>query len=216
MVRAFRGVVTLLVVAGLVTAVVAVATGGGPQVDQPAATIVFDHFKGKFRSCEGQDGFYAENRVELTGTSTGDSRLTGAVEVAYSELVNLTQEAGPQSGRITIRDSASGTEKADGKFDNAGPVDFTQGVIAGRVRDEGTGSDEEGLGAGALIANWRVRYGGDGSITAQIGGEAADNRLPTALWSGACKGKFEEFEADLPPPDAVSAQSVRSLRAGAR
>jgi hypothetical protein len=214
--RAFRGVVTLLIVAGLVTAVVAVATGGGPQVDQPAATIIFDHAKFKFRSCEGQDGFYSENKVELTGTSTGDSRLTGAVEAEYSELVNVTQETGPQAGRITIEDASSGARKADGKFDNAGPLDFTQGVIAGRVRDEGTGSDEEGLGAGALIANWRVLYGGNGSITAQIGGDAADSRLPTALWSGACKGKFEEVEIDLPPPDAVAAQSVGSWRAGAR
>lgn len=216
MVRAFRGVVTLLVVAGLVTAVVAVATGDGPQVDQPAASITFDHIKIKFRNCEGQDGFYSENKVELTGTSAGDSRLTGAVEVEYSELVNITQEAGPQSGRVTIEDAESGARKADGKFDNAGPLDFTQGVIAGRVRAEGSGSGEEGLGAGSLIANWRIVYGENGSITAQIGGEAADSRLPTALWSGACKGKFEDIEADLPPPDAVAAQSVSSWRTGAR
>jgi len=216
MVRAIQGVATLGVVAGLVAAAIAVATGGGgPQVDQPTAAITFAHAKFKFRECDGQDGFYSENKAELTGTSTGDSRLAGAVRVEYSELVNIDQEAGPQEGRITIEDPATGREKADGKFGMAGPLDFTQGLISGRVRDQGSGAEEQ-QGDGALLANWRIVYGSNGSITAQIGGEASDNRLPTALWSGSCKGKFTESEFDLPAPDAVSAQSVGSARVPGR
>lgn len=217
MVRAIQGVTTLFVVAGLVAAAVAVATGGGgPQVDQPTAAITFTNAKVKFRNCEGQDGFYSENKFELTGASTGDSRLAGAVTVELSELVNIDQEAGPQEGRIQIKDATSGSEKLEGKFNSAGPLNFTQGVIVGRVRDQGSGPGEEQQGDGSLIANWRILYGSNGSISAQIGGEAADTRLPTALWSGSCKGKFETLEFDLPAPDAVSVQSTGSLRAPGR
>lgn len=215
-VRSIQGAASVLVILGLIAAAVAVATGGGgTQVDQPKADVVFEFAKFSFRECEGEDGFYFENRVELTGTSTGDSRLAGDVTAEYWELVNATQGTGPQEGRIVIDDSNTGARLADGKFSNAGPTDFTQGVIAGRVRTQGTGQDEEELGDGALIANWRISYLGNGAIVAQIGGDS-DGSLPTNVWTGSCKGKFETFEFELPPPDTPTAQTVTSLRTPSR
>jgi hypothetical protein len=211
--RFFSRVAALSGIGALVAVGAVLASGGSrPQIDQPEATVIFTHQKGKLRECEGQDGHYFEDTTELVGTSTGDSRLSGAVKVEYREIVNETQETGPQQGQIVIRDAKSGERKAIGEFNNAGPLEFTQGVIVGHVRGPGSGSEEEGRGEGKLIANWRVLYGENGSVSAQIGGEAADNRLPTNLWSGECEGKFEEFEDDLPAPDSASAQSVASRR----
>jgi hypothetical protein len=196
-----------------------------PQVDPATAEIVISHLKTKTRFCGGQDGFYQENKDAVaTGTSTGDSRLSGNVTLEWDEYFNLdvdpsTGEAGPFVGEIEIRDPITGKKKAEGEFHNAGPLDMTQGVIVGKVFAEGSG-DEDSTGSGDLIANWRIIYGENGSITALIGGGTApDTRFPASISSGKCQGPFELMEADVPPPEAAAlkasgAGGTRSLGFG--
>jgi hypothetical protein len=188
-----------------VLAATTAAVAGGdnrPQVDQVTAEIVFTHVKGKTRQCEGQDGMYAENRLTFTGTSTGDPRLAGDVEMEFHELVNFTQEAGPMAGRLSIRDPASGQRKVNATIDGTGPLDMVQGVIVGRAQDEG-GGGEETTGSGDLYANFRLNYS-DTGVSMEIGGETGDTRLPATISSGECKGKFEEVDEPIGPAPAVA------------
>jgi hypothetical protein len=206
-------------VAGLLVAAAGALAHGDdrPQVDPLAAEVVISHIEGKSRSCEGQDGMYVENRnVVATGTSTGDSRLAGTVRITWDEIFNTdavepTDEAGPFVGRIVIRDSGTGRKKAEGEFNNAGPLDMVQGVIAGSIRDQGAGPDEDSLGAGRWISHWRIIYGENGSVAAQIGGEAPDTRFPSSVDSGSCRGPFEPFEGDVPPPETVVAATASGV-----
>jgi hypothetical protein len=214
MARGVTRVVGLLGLAALSAAAVGVASGDNrPQVDQVAAEITFTHVQGKTRQCEGQDGEYAENRLTFTGTSSGDSRLSGNVELDFHELVNFTQGFGPMQGRIVIRDPGSGRKKADGQLDGTGPLDFVQGVIAGRAHDEG-GGDEETTGDGLLVANWRLVYAVTG-VTMQLGGETTDGRLPASISSGECKGKWQEIDEPIgPEPTTVDKAAKPVWRRG--
>lgn len=173
------------------------------QADDLAATVTFTHVQGLSRTCQGQDGFYFQNRFTFTGTSTGDARLTGAIEYTEHELFNGTQNTGPQQGTVVIRDSRTGKKKAEGIVNNWGPADFTQGTIFGRVQDTGGGA-EPTTGAGTLIANWRVTYHLNGAVSAQIGGVTTDNRIPAGLWTGTCSGKYTSIDEVLPAPSALT------------
>jgi hypothetical protein len=123
--------------------------------------------------------------------------------------VNFTEGFGPMQGRIVIREPATGRKKADGQLDGTGPLDFVQGVIAGRVHDQGGGA-EETSGDGLLIANWRLVYGSTG-ITMQLGGEATDGRLPASISSGECRGKWQEIDEPIGPPPATAATSAKPV-----
>jgi len=43
--------------------------------------------------------------------------------------------------------------------------------------------------------------------------EAADGRIPGVIFSGKCKGKFERFESDIPPPAAITSARTRAMGA---
>jgi hypothetical protein len=226
--RVFKGratrVLALAAVGLLVAAAAAFANEDSrPQVDPVAAEIVISHLQGLEAFCEGQDGFYQQDKnVVATGMATGDSRLSGAVTIKWDEFFNLdvdpsTGEAGPFVGSIVIRDPVTGKKKMEGTFHNAGPLDMVQGVIVGEVFAEGSGPGEDSLGSGDLIAQWRVTYGENGSITAQIGGgNAPDTRFPASISSGKCGGPFEPFENDVPPPEAAAALKTTGTSAGTR
>ena len=210
--RKARRITALAALGLLVAAAAAFAHDDNrPQVDPAAAEIVITHFKGKTRSCAGQDGTYVENKnVVATGTSTGDTRLSGGVTIKWEEIFNVdvdpsNGEAGPFVGTIVIRDAVTGKKKMQGEFHNAGPLDMVQGLIVGTVFAEGTGPDEDSLGSGDLVAHWRITYGENGSITAQIGGgNAPDTRFPASISSGSCTGPFETIDMDVPPPEALA------------
>jgi hypothetical protein len=181
-----------------------------PEGDDVEASVIFTHIDGKSRECDGKDGHYFENHVTLTGSSTGDPRLTGKIEVRLHELFNVAELIGPQWGSVVIRDAATGRKKAEGDFSNWGPADMGQGTIVGVVKDDGAGG-EPTSGDGRWIANWRITYGS--GITAQIGGETTDGRLPAGVWKGRCTGKYTEVDVDLPGSAATSAGSGGSWRA---
>ena len=66
-----------------------------------------------------------------------------------------------------------------------------------------------------MIANWRRTFHENGAVTGQIGSLAADERLPAVVISGQCKGPFEAFEFDIPPPeDGAAARRVAAQRVG--
>jgi len=206
------GLWALVVLGVLAVGALAVAAGGGrPDADSVTATVVFSHVEGKTRSCEGVDGEYAEQFVTVTGTSTGDPRLSGKVTFSVRVIVNVENGVGTESGSIRVQDAQTGRTKVKAQAKDAGVAEIWQGLVAGQVRDGGSGG-EETSGAGEIHGNYRITFMPNGAVTMQIGGEAADGRIPGVIFSGKCKGKFERFESDIPPP-AITSARTRATRA---
>ena len=120
-----------------------------------------------------------------------------------------------------IRDPDTGRKKAVATFTDAGVAEVFQGMLVGSLKP----------GGGNLVANWRTTFHENGAITAQIGGEAADGRLPAVVTGGRCKGPFErvEFTSRRPrrsslglgpsgraPAGVIAERSRRERREGSR
>jgi hypothetical protein len=208
MLRAKRGLMVLVVLATLAVGTLAIASGDRrPDTDSVMATIVFDRVVGKERFCEGVDGEYAEQYVRVSGTATGDSRLSGDVEFSVYVLVNIENGVGIEDGTIRIRDPRTGRTKVKARVKDAGTAEIWQGLLFGEGRDRGLGPAEETFGAGSIHANYRTTFHPNGAVVMQVGGEAADGRIPGVVFSGKCRGKFERFEGDIPPPAATSTRT---------
>jgi hypothetical protein len=185
---------------------------GRPQTDEVTATVDFTHFEGRFRGCTGEDGEYTEAHVTVTGTSTGDSRLTGEVE---ARVHFLDLEVGPEAvigtnrGRFIVRDPATGKKKVDAHIYAVTKNEETlKGFMRGKVNDEGV-PPEPTAGAGELFANFRVlvvEVPGDPGFDfeGQIGGTGSE-QMPAVIQSGRCSGPFERSETDLPSDEAAAA-----------
>ena len=195
-----RWIGALALVAVLGVSAAAIAAGGGPQIDQVAAEITYTHAQVDFRFCEGPEGEFEEDRVRVFGTSEGDASLTGDVEVTIKVLNEFGTGESTQQGRLVIRDPDTGRKKVVATFTDAGVAEVFQGVLVGSLRPDGDN----------LVANWRTTFHENGAITAQIGGEAADGRLPAVVTSGRCKGPFERVEVEFPPPEADLASTRAS------
>jgi hypothetical protein len=197
------GVAALALLLGVTTAAIA-TVGGGPNVDQAEASIVFTDGVIWTRTCEGRDGDYADDRVRARGTATGDPRLSGKVILRITRnLVELETGDGFQIGTLEIRDPNTNELKARARIPGDGGVaEIFQGSLVGRV-----------VGHGKFFANWRTTFHENGAVTAQIGGEAPDGRLATVVARGECKGPFQRFEFTLPAPDANGAARRASPRA---
>jgi hypothetical protein len=194
------GLVGVLALGALGVVAAAVAAGGRqPDTDSVMATVVFSHVEGKTRLCEGVDGEYAEQVVTVSGTSTGDPRLSGRVTFSAYVLINIENGVGAESGSIRIRDTQTGRTKLKAKARDAGVAEIWEGLIAGQVRHQGSGA-EENTGTGDIHANYRITAFPNGAVTMQIGGTNPDGRNPGVIFDGRCRGKFERFEADIPPP----------------
>jgi hypothetical protein len=157
------------------------AGGGSPRAEDVRASVAFRRIFGRFRNCEGADGaIYQETDFTLTGTSAGDPRLTGDIEVNVRDLVNLANNVGPQTGRILIRD-ASGREKARADYTAWGHAgsDYVQGTAVGPVR---------GDNGGRLVAGWTIQYAGPAGIFGEFDGESRDGQVPAGIYSGHCSG----------------------------
>ena len=209
-----RLVLVSSVVLGLLGAgAVAMASGGGggrPDTDSVLANVVFTQVEGKTRSCEGVDGEYAEQVVTVTGTSTGDPRLTGKLTFSVNVLVNVENGVGTENGTIRIQDAQTGRTKLKARVQDAGVAEIWQGLLSGKVRDQGTGG-EESTGAGRIHANYRITGFTNGAVIMQIGGVAADGRIPGVIFDGRCRGKFERFSADIPAPPATRTTRTRAI-----
>jgi hypothetical protein len=157
------------------------AGGGSPRAEDVRASVAFTRIFGRFRECVGENGrVYQETDFTLTGTSVGDPRLTGNIEVNVRDLVELATNVGPQTGRIVIRD-ASGKEKARADYTAWGHAgsDYIQGTAVGPVRGED---------GGRLVAGWTIRYGGLAGIFGEFDGPSRDGQVPAGIYSGHCSG----------------------------
>jgi hypothetical protein len=210
--------------AGVVLSAVLVASaaalahsGGAPSVDRVDATVIFTHASTKTRVCEGQDGLYVEQRVRATGTVTGDARLSGNLTFDLELLAEAATGDGFQQGKVVIRDPATGRKKVVANEVDAGMDEISQGMLFGRIHsggrgDDGDDDDDDGGRSERLFANWRLTFHVNGAVSAQIGGETADGRLPAVAVSGRCTGPFESAEVDLPPPPATATATLSSGR----
>jgi hypothetical protein len=89
---------------------------------------------------------------------------------------------------------------------DAGVTEIWQGLAFGQVRDRGSGG-EETSGSGEIHANYRITFMPNGAAVMQIGGASADGRRPGVIFSGTCRGKYERFESDIPPPATATART---------
>jgi hypothetical protein len=184
---------------------VAIAAGGGPRAEQVEATITYTHAFVESRFCEGPEGEFGEQRAVVTGTATGDPRLSGDVVLTVRLLNESATGESFQRGKLVIRDPDTGRKKVVARVIDAGVAEIFQGSLVGSVRP----------GKSALIANWRTTFHQNGAVTGQIGGLAADERLPAVVISGRCKGRFEGFEFDIPPPEeGAAARRAAAQRLG--
>lgn len=174
--------------------------GGKPHSSNVEALVIISHNRGRFRTCEGTDGFYAENLQINTGTVTGDPRLAGAIEMHVTELVHFGDDVrSPSFGTFVIRDAVSGKTKVEGDYDAWAHEDLVHGTLVGRVVRSPAGKV-----GGNLIANIRLNFGENGSLTIQIGGTSTpESRLNAGIWGGQCSGKFTAYDNDVPPPAAA-------------
>jgi hypothetical protein len=169
---------------------------GPPQVEQVRAAITYTHVTGKARGCRGPEGDFVQERVRVTGTSTGDAWLTGKVTLHVKGLLNEAATGeGFQRGTLVIRNPVTGRKKVVARVVDAGIEEIFQGTLVGSVRN----------GNRFLIANWRTTFHENGAVTAQIGGVAPDRRLPAVVARGRCTGPFTSFDADIPPPAGAAA-----------
>jgi hypothetical protein len=197
--RRAAAVLAVLTVVGVSAAAIA-GNGGPPRVEQVEASITYTHVVGKERICEGRDGgvFAEQKQVRVTGTATGDPRLSGNVTLNVRRLfIDIESGDGFWRGTLVIR--GSGKKKLHARFNEGGIAEIFQGSLVGSVRRHGT-----------LYANWRTTFHENGAVTSQIGGVAADGRLPAVVLSGRCRGPFERFEADLPAPPTDGARQSRA------
>jgi hypothetical protein len=187
--RLFGGLALIVL---FVVSAVAIAGGEGPKIKQVQASIVYTSAEGETRFCEGPGGeTFAEQRVRAFGTAEGSPALSGDVEVSLKLLNEESTGESFQEGRLVIRDPNTGRRKIVARFTDAGVAEIFQGTLVGKVK----------RGSKLLIANWRTTFHPNGAITAQIGGEAGDGRLPAIVAHGRCKGPFESFEIELPSPE---------------
>jgi hypothetical protein len=196
------GGLALAVVLGATAA--GIAASGGPRAEQVEATITYTHAKIAQRFCQGPEGEFGEQRVVGTGTAMGDPRLSGDVVLRITLLNESATGESFQRGTLVIRDPDTGRKKVVARVADAGVAEIFQGSLAGSVRP----------GGWQLFANWRTTFHPNGAITAQIGGEAADGRLPAVVIKGRCTGPFERFEVDLPAPEDAAAASASVRRVG--
>jgi hypothetical protein len=187
--------VTLTAAVVLATAGAAVAVAvhnSGPESDPVLATFAFSAAQEKQRFCQGADGPYIEILAHHEGTSAGDSRLTGTIELEAHNLINLVTGLGTSEGRIDIRDPATNRLKATGKYYGV----FTEGAkfhgfTVARVKDEGSGASEEFVGDGRLYAFFKSDVNlATGTVTGQLGGSSGDIRTPAVIHSGKCSGPY--------------------------
>ena len=183
-----------------VTAVAIASHSNRPQTDPVMAVTTYTHIEGKARLCDGQDGQYLQQRFTAIGTSTGDPRLTGNVEVhAQHDLLNLGTGFGAIHAKYVIRDPRNRKRKFDGVFQAAVTQEISQGFLRGKVLDDGVDTNEETSGDGELFANIRTTFHANGAVTSQIGG-TTDGRNPAVIQSGHCTGAWEKFAFDIPLP----------------
>jgi hypothetical protein len=187
---------------------VAVAATSGRDAENVQASIVFTHVRGSDYFCTDATGRpFFEEHVIVDGVSSGDPRLSGDVEVHVTTFGLAEEAPGYQTGTIRVRDGDTGAWKAQGRFYMGQDGNIGAGAVVGEVRDPATAS---GLRS-SLIGGLRLSFNDDGSITAQIGGEAPDNQIPATIASGHCGGAPSHFETDIPAPGGGgSAETLRS------
>ena len=162
-----------------------------PRVDQVEAGIVYTHASVDYRLCQGPQGPFRGGLVHVVGQSTGDASLTGDVTADLHYLWHDVTGEGYQRGTMVFRDPGTGRTTARADFVDAGMADIFQGTLVGSVKETGR----------MLVANWRTTWHENGAVTAEIGGEAADARLPAVTIGGSCTGPYTHMEEDFPPPD---------------
>ena len=188
---------------------VQVATGGpNPFTDRTRASFELDAVRQTVQSCNGQDGAYLEIRTHYEGSSSGDPRLTGALEADTVALVRQNPNPGPflpDAGQAGLAEakfsifSDDGTKRADGRGyvtiggnDTATATLTIEGVAFGNVKSRGS------LPGGELIGNLNATAnpptgthveGEFGSPGGQPMDELPDNdEQPAFIQDGQCTG----------------------------
>jgi hypothetical protein len=183
----------LFVIAGLIavlglaaTAIAVAAIDNRPSTQAVTGTFSASPENVKQRVCDGQDGVYLEIRGKFAGVITSsDPRLTGDLEfMAEPALVNLVTGLGTFQGRFTIRDPATGAQKAQGQFHTVvTEASLNHGFAVAKVMNQGAGSADD------FFASFKSTLDASLNVTGQFGG-AGDPRTPAVIQGGHCQGPF--------------------------
>jgi hypothetical protein len=172
--------------ASLVLAVAGIAiarSGGGADRIEPAtATFTAAPDNARTRTCEGSDGTYRITRATYRGNVSGDPRLTGALEIRATSVVNQDTGLGFTHGTAKVRDEDRRV-KAHGRLD---AVNTQLGKLDGFLRGH---THQRGGPHWRLLANFSAGFNAEGT---QLGGEiGADLPVPptnsAVFHRGRCK-----------------------------
>src|SRR6185295_12804978 len=116
---------------------------------------------------------------------SSDPRLTGELEfMAEPALVNLATGFGTFQGRFSIRDAASGRQKAEGKFFTViTEGNLNHGFAVAKVVNQGMGS------AADFFTGFETTLDASLNATGEFGG-TGDPRTPGVIQNGECDGPF--------------------------
>jgi hypothetical protein len=179
---------------------------GKPRAEDLAASITLTHVKGRIRHCAGGNATsYAEDEFHFIGYSTGDSRLSGRVDINVRDLASDETYIGPQTGSIVIRDRPNGREKFRGEWTAWGYAggDFVLGTLVGVAT---------GPMGGKVVAAWTGIY--DVGFRAEIGGAPRTSQLPAGIYSGRCPENtpWEAVDRDVPLSSLTGASVLGAKR----
>jgi hypothetical protein len=158
----------VLAVAGIA---IARSGGGADRIEPATATFTASADNARTRTCEGSDGTYRITRATYSGEASGDQRLTGALEIRATSVVNQDTGLGFTHGTAKVRDEDRRV-KAHGRFD---AVNTQRGKLDGFLRGH---THERGGPNWRLLANFSASFNADGT---QLGGElGAELPVPPA------------------------------------
>jgi hypothetical protein len=133
----------------------------------------------KERMCDADHQAF---RVRFEGTQTSsDPRLTGALEARVRSVINTSTGYGNTSGRVVIRDQATGRVKFHGTVIGVlEPDGGTEGFLTGRTT---------GPASARLFANFNVQQDqATGAIVGELGQDSQTGQFQDpAVLTNACR-----------------------------
>jgi hypothetical protein len=167
------------VACGSLSAGVALGASQSSQTTPVTANFEASLVAQKQRTC---DADHQEFRVRFEGSQTSsDPRLTGALEARVRSVINTTNGYGNTSGRVVIRDQATGRVKFHGPVIGIlEPDGGTEGFLSGRTT---------GPVSVRLFANFNLEQDqATGAIVGELGQDSQTGQFQDpALLTNACR-----------------------------
>lgn len=151
------------------------------HTDSVSATLTATQSSVRNKTCTGTDGAYTKFHGTWTGTATGNGRLSGALKVHGSGLINTDTGVGQVTGWLRIRGEKNGAKARFWATYRGGTLG---GFVNGWVHDKTGSTVEEQAGSGRLLGSFSGTLAPNGALAGQIGGAPAAG--PATIQAGGC------------------------------